>query len=92
MTYLGTQLLPFKCSCFFVIAVKLKAKDYNRITSILFYSASNESTTPTNLHSSDICQLRISVATGAPSSQFHALAMLFWLVVQNWCGLQKYYV
>jgi len=36
MIYLGTQLLLLRCSCFFVIAVKLKAKDYTRITSILF--------------------------------------------------------
>jgi hypothetical protein len=77
MIYLGTQLLPLICSCFFVVVVKFKAKDYNRITSILFYSASHKSTTSTNLHASDICQLRISVTTGAHSSQFHVLAMLF---------------
>jgi len=36
MIYLGTQFLLLRCSCFFVIAVNSKAKDYTRITSILF--------------------------------------------------------
>lgn len=44
MIYLGTQLLLLRYSCFFVIAMKLKAKDDNRITSIVkkFYLNKSE--------------------------------------------------
>lgn len=80
MIHVGTHLLLLRCSCFFVIAVKLKAKDYNRTTSIFFLSTSCKSTSTTNMHFSDIFHLWISVATALrPHNFMHRLCCFHWL-------------